>query len=616
MDKHKLLLASLAVAGLLAPSFAQEFRAVETAGVTAGAFDSTRQRLVAVGRYGETLELIAGDWRTRPIPRLAIGGLDFVRLAHDQIGGLTYMAQSPVILSSGSVQLSTFDGMQWQPLNPSGGPPHRAAFALAFDRARGELLLFGGFVAPGYIAGDTWVFDGNSWTQRIPAVSPSDRHSVGVAYDAARARVVMFGGRTGAFTRSDETWEWDGSAWSQAAPTVIPPARDVAALTFDPLRARIVMFGGQQQSNVLLDDIWEFDGVNWQSPGIVNPQPDARVPAVFAFDEVSGRCVLAGGDNAHQLHDTWAWNGNVWTRIANPLRPSHFPHTATAATPTGDVVMLEAPYVAAPRCLLWNGQNWSPMAGVTPPSLPDNAATTGPAYAYVFCPNGQAPSASELWGFDGVAWSLLSSTGPALSFAAITYDWGRGELLLFGGLASNSSVNETWVFDGTNWLRRTPPVSPPARYDAVLGYDLARQRAVLYGGIFGSVYLRDTWEWDGVNWSQVATLNPPPAGVGSMGFDIQRGELRMVVTNYGTLGDATWTFDGTDWTSHALADVPPKHYIDSTLITMASPAGHLPRQLLLFDADSVSALNEASAEVDYSGQACTNSALAITVREW
>ncbi|MHB8878486.1 MAG: hypothetical protein ACYC8T_32720, partial [Myxococcaceae bacterium] len=43
------------------------------------------------------------------------------------------------------------------------------------------------------------------------------------------------------------------------------------------------------------------------------------------------------------------------------------------------------------------------------------------------------------------------------------------------------------------------PAYVPARYGHALAYDAARQRVVLFGGL-DSAYLTDTWEWDGTTW--------------------------------------------------------------------------------------------------------------------
>ena len=68
---------------------------------------------------------------------------------------------------------------------------------MAYDAARGNVVLFGGGGPPGFLS-DTWTWNGSQWTQRFPASNPPGRDNSGVTYDVARAKVVLFGGYNGA----------------------------------------------------------------------------------------------------------------------------------------------------------------------------------------------------------------------------------------------------------------------------------------------------------------------------------------------------------------------------------------------------------------------------------
>src|SRR2546422_7133759 len=93
---------------------------------------------------------------------------------------------------------------------------------MAYDAARGQVVLFGGCCA-GDLLGDTWTWDGIDWTQRTPAHAPSARFAT-MAYDAARGQVVLFGGLYNG-TSFDDTWTWDGTDWTQRTPAHAPSAR-------------------------------------------------------------------------------------------------------------------------------------------------------------------------------------------------------------------------------------------------------------------------------------------------------------------------------------------------------------------------------------------------------
>src|SRR5438874_3914689 len=61
---------------------------------------------------------------------------------------------------------------------------------------------------------------------------------------------------------------------------------------------------------------------------------------------------------------------------------------------------------------------------------------------------------------------------------------------------------DTWEWDGTDWIQKTPATSPPPRECHAMAYDSTRERVVLFGGTDGSGFLGDTWEWDGTDWIQ------------------------------------------------------------------------------------------------------------------
>src|SRR5437588_454130 len=115
-------------------------------------------------------------------------------------------------------------------------------------------------------------------------------------------------------------------------------------------------------------------------------------------------------------------------------------------------------------------------------ALPDSkrAAPSGPAIPAAGTGNPQifhAPSFLNL---------PQSQVGPAAWVeSAMDYDSVRKQTVLFGGCTTSTpcATNETWVFDGDFWTKKTPATSPPARYDATLVFDVAHGNAVLFGDI-------------------------------------------------------------------------------------------------------------------------------------
>jgi Galactose oxidase, central domain len=194
------------------------------------------------------------------------------------------------------------------------GPAPRMSHALAFDSNRSRVVMFGGetaFGPPSVLAGDTWEWDGNNWTQ-VEDIGPSARRRFAVAYDRNRNRLVLFGGFT-ASGPSGETWEWDGQEWTQVSETG-PQERTLHAMAFDSSKNVVTLFGGQlEQEQTVLNDTWEWNGQDWTQQE--DRGPDRSLHAM-AYDDSRKRLVLFGGTDAHaqEQGDTWEWDGTGWTQ--------------------------------------------------------------------------------------------------------------------------------------------------------------------------------------------------------------------------------------------------------------------------------------------------------------
>lgn len=190
-------------------------------------------------------------------------------------------------------------------------PFGRDATRMAFDAARGQLVLFGGTLLPGGLMNDTWTYDGTTWMQRNPATAPTARSQHAMCYDSVRQKVVLFGGQSAGMPWG-ETWEWDGTNWTlRSFPAGGPVARYRTGLAFDGTRS--VLFGGQ--SGATLGDTWVLDAAGWTQ---LTPaaSPSARSSHQMASNG-AGEVLLFGGPN---LNDTWLFNGTTWTQ-QSPATP-------------------------------------------------------------------------------------------------------------------------------------------------------------------------------------------------------------------------------------------------------------------------------------------------------
>lgn len=177
-----------------------------------------------------------------------------------------------------------------------------------------------------------------------------------------------------------------------------------------------------------------------------------------------------------------------------------------------------------------------------------------------------ATTSNETWSYDGTAWTrLLPATdpGPRHTFGICT-DVQRGVVVLFGG-SDNAYTPQgtTWEYDPlqNTWTQRTPAsgISPGPRYGCSLTYDLVRGVSVLYGGWSGSGFTNETWEWDGLDWIQVATVNRPSGRDRfAFAYDIARAKVVLFggITAAGVSAE-TWEYDGIDWTLVPTPTSPP-----------------------------------------------------------
>jgi len=219
----------------------------------------------------------------------------------------------------------------WVKRSPSTSPSARTRPAMAYDAARHEVVLFGGFTGTSALD-DTWTWNGNTWTQRFPAASPPARSAAAMAYDPVRQRIVLFGGESlssfpPAREQLGDTWLWDGNNWTTVPVSQGPPARSFAQATWDPQRSRVLLFGGWN-GNTPLNDLWAWNGTNWNRIST----PSSEVPLERAgFGMISDpprqhSLLIFGGSQdtmaSSLLFDTWVLDGNSWSEVVTVESPS------------------------------------------------------------------------------------------------------------------------------------------------------------------------------------------------------------------------------------------------------------------------------------------------------
>jgi hypothetical protein len=291
--------------------------------------------------------------------------------------------------------------------------------AAAYDKAREELVVFGGYAAVGeqnIYYGDTWTWNGVTWTQRHPVASPPPGYGANMAYDEARQQVVLFGG-TNDHNTSNETWMWDGANWTRETPLSHPSWEYGGAMVYDPVLREVILLRGQDGAR---ESTWAWDGANWTK---LHPDhlPPARIFSASAFDQANGTFLVYGGaydcgDLFCHVGDTWVWDGLAWTKQHPDTLPGPRASAAGAYDPLHEQVLMfgglgHSGYFD--DTWIWDGTNWTRQR---PPMKPE------------------------------------SREG-----AALVFDSAKGTVVLFGGFAygdpQNHAFNDLWSWDGVTWTQ-------------------------------------------------------------------------------------------------------------------------------------------------------------------
>jgi hypothetical protein len=281
--------------------------------------------------------------------------------------------------------------------------------------------------------------------------------------------------------------------------------------TYDPQRGVVVIYTAGYGPS---DQIWEWNGRSWARPsgGGYPGCCDRNYASAFSYaghgiSLLTGMGQVALGADTGPV--TYAWDGNVWTKVA-------------AQSPA---VAMTAP--TDPAC--------APFYGSSPPLA---AAYDSVRQRMLLV--GSNGSAMETWEWTGSAWANLApAVEPPNRFSpALSFDSARGVATLFGGfLDCNTDLTDTWEWNGAGWSQSPPAHHPSTGRGTELVYDAALGRTVAFGGqtlhvgplpdplsIEGSidqpVANNETWEWDGVDWCQDHPLtSPSPRAWVDMAYD-------------------------------------------------------------------------------------------------
>lgn len=338
------------------------------------------------------------------------------------------------------------------------------------------------------------------------------------------------------------------TGWINRTPSPLPlswpEVRSEHAMAYDVARNKVVMYGGWRGSgNYRLDETWEWDGTagTWTNR-TPSPRPStwplATVGSAIAYDGHGGVFMFGGfASGLAWLNGAWEWKGatGTWTNLTPASIPALWPASRA-----------------------WYGMAYD--------SGRDTVMIAGGS-------SSNSSSVRDIWDWNGAldAWTNRTPATIPPSWPAarggygLTFDAGRGKIVLFGGVTPDGGLlQDTWEWNGTDgtWTNRTPstlPLSwPQAREVTAMAYDPRTGRVVLFGGDIGRsggvlATLQDTWEWDGAagTWTN-CTPSPLPASwpesrsAHAMAYDGERvmlfGGGDYVTLRYPT--SQTWEWGG------------------------------------------------------------------------
>jgi hypothetical protein len=220
-------------------------------------------------------------------------------------------------------------------------------------------------------------------------------------------------------------------------------------------------------------------------------------------------------------------------------------------------------------------QGWAPLS---PASAPSPRQGPGMAYdgatGHIVLFGGEDAHGrllNDTWTWDGTNWNrrFPPTSPPAREFTSqgMVYDKATGTVLMFGGAGSHGNpIGDTWIWDGIakTWTQQFPSASPSPRR-APMAFDEKSGTVVLFGGDdpAANIQFGDTWIWDGTNWTEQFPTSAPSARASpTVAYDAALGVV-VLFGGFGPWPDVqhdTWIWNGTDWKKVRPTTVPPNRY--------------------------------------------------------
>lgn len=280
--------------------------------------------------------------------------------------------------------------------------------------------------------------------------------------------------------------------------------------------------------------------------------PGERQATAMAYDDVRGEIVLFGGASVRSpspFGDTWIWNGTTWIQKFPAHQPSaRGGHAMVYDTIRQEVVMFGG--VTNNETWIWDGNDWRQILSASAP-----AARAGHRMAFdeergvAVLFGGSTPlfggsTFGDTWEWNGTTWverTPALGNPPGRVGHSMAYDRNARQVVMFGGARLGPDLGDTWTWNGTAWQQQSPPTSPSPREYAPMTFDPVTQTVLLWGG-FNDTFLNDTWSWNGRTWAEINIGGTAPRasefGAGLVGDRRNGASILFLVVFPGT--QQTW----------------------------------------------------------------------------
>jgi hypothetical protein len=362
----------------------------------------------------------------------------------------------------------TFSAGKWTKISTAASPSRRYDAAGADGAGGLGAVIFGG----AYVGAknDTWSYAGHAWSRLVPT-SPAGRVAAAMAWDSAKQEVVLYGGYdpTGPLYYTD-TWTFVGGVWTPHVTKKDPGPLVYAMMSDDPTDGYVVLFGGVRPNGTSPCGTWAFTGAKWtEVVSACASQPVPRYAGGMTFDAAAGYVILFSGANASygsNFTETWAYAHGAWTSLypsASP--PDTFDFQMAYDSADGYVVLYGGEVITSSSIYLSNstwifsGGTWTNVTsifGVHPGTYTYGILADDPYMGYDLMFGGYdlySSSVAGVYNYSGGIWAkpTLGAAAPAVYDPVGAYDPVDNYVVMFSGYLSASAFltsDSTWVWSG------------------------------------------------------------------------------------------------------------------------------------------------------------------------